>query len=367
MRLIGEFKDEKAALALQAFLKQEGVETLCDLGPSYRLWVIEEDDFDKAAAIYSQWQKDPTDHRFQFTPKALPPTPEPHWKVRIEKTQQVSSFSITNLLILLCAFLYLMSSFQAMRMEESYGPAAIELGLTPVQQKLLFDYPQYLKNYAEFLQDYPIKKIEDIKELSPEGQACFKKLETAPAWKGFSDLIMQRSWNSYNRLPKGTLFHDIRQGEIWRLITPVLLHGGFLHILFNMAWLWMLGKQIEERLGKFRYLILSIVVGIIGNIAQYLISGPVFLGYSGIVVGMVGFIWMRQRIAPWEGYPLQRSVVVFITLFVVAMFAIELVSMGLEFFHITNLSLGIANTAHIIGGVAGMLLARFPFFSRSAK
>jgi GlpG protein len=369
MRLIGEFKDERQAFGFQAFLQKEGINSVYDLSPQdsiYRLWVIEEEDFEKAYAFLLEWQKNPQDVRFAAKEKPVIPTVQvPHWKVRMEPPAQSPPFSLNNIIILVCAFLYLVSSFQALRMEENNGIASIELGLTPIQKKLLFDYPQYLKNYEEFLQEYPIKTLDDIKNLSPEGQACYKKLETTPGWKGFSDLFMTRSWKDYDDLPPDTLFHDIRKGEIWRLISPVLLHGGLLHILFNMAWLWMLGKQIEQRLGKFRYLILSILIGVIGNVAQYLMSGPVFLGYSGIVVGMVGFIWMRQRMAPWEGYPLQRSVTVFIGIFVLAMLGLELVSMGLQYFHVTQLYANIANTAHIIGGVTGIALARLPYFSRS--
>ena len=106
-------------------------------------------------------------------------------------------------------------------------------------------------------------------------------------------------------------FEKIRQGEVWRLFTPCLLHFDFLHILFNMAWLWILGKQIEERIHWKKLGLLILIVGIVSNTAQYLVSGPSFLGFSGIVVGMAGFIWMRQRNAPWEGYPLSRIVFCF--------------------------------------------------------
>jgi GlpG protein len=134
-----------------------------------------------------------------------------------------------------------------------------------------------------------------------------------------------------------------------------------------MAWVWILGRQIEQRLGVFRYLLLSLIIGVISNVVQYIMSGPVFLGYSGIVMGMVGFIWMRQKMAPWEGYPLQPVVVRFIVIYVAALLALELVSVALDFFHVTELYANIANTAHIVGGVTGILLARFPFFSRSKK
>ena len=100
------------------------------------------------------------------------------------------------------------------------------------------------------------------------------------------------------------------------------------------------------------------------NVLQYFMSGPYFLGYSGIVVGMAGFIWMRQRQAPWEGYPLQRMTLMFILLFVVAMFALEFVAFLLQLAHVISFAPNIANTAHVVGGLAGALLGKLKFFRR---
>lgn len=380
MRLIGDFKDERQVFGFQLFLKKEGIQSLYDSTkddqgePVYRFWIIEEDDFDKAWAFYQEWQKDPHDIRFEPTKDkivepAAPPANTPHskWKVRMAVPRRSSSFSLNNFIILLCGLIFMLNSMQERNIIAQKGIEALQVGFTPLETKLMFDYPQYLLNFEKFLEEYPVRTPEEMKDLSPEGQACFEKVKNAPTWKGVVDLIMQRSWKDYDQLPPGSLFGKIRQGEFWRLFTPVLLHGNLLHILFNMAWVWLLGRQIEERIGMFRYLIFSLLVGIVANVAQYLISGPEFLGYSGIVMGMVGFIWMRQKVAPWEGYPLQPTVVRFIVIYVLILMALEVLSLGLDFFHMTELYANIANTAHIIGGIAGILLARLPFFSRSRK
>jgi GlpG protein len=133
-----------------------------------------------------------------------------------------------------------------------------------------------------------------------------------------------------------------------------------------MAWLFILGRQIEERISRWRMILMILIIGVVANVAQYLMDGPFFLGFSGVIVGMAGFIWMRQKHAPWEGYPLQRATSVFIFLFVLAMFALELVGFSLQFFSVTSLSPNIANTAHIVGGVLGLLFGRYSFFSREA-
>lgn len=372
MRLIGEFKDERQSFGFQAFLKKEGIQSLYDSTKdaagqtTFRLWIIEEDDFDKALAFYQEWQKNPHEDRFSPKQEKVEPvvskTASSRWKVRVVR-QQGSSFSLNNLIILICGLLFILNLFQQQKIKEK-GEAAMQLTLTPIEKTLIFDYPQYLVNLENFLAEYPVRTMAD---LSADGKAAFQKAKDSPAWKGVTDLLMKRSWKGYEELPAGTLFGKIRQGQIWRLYSPVLLHGGWLHILFNMAWLWLLGRQIEQRIGIFRYLVFSLIVGVVANVAQYLMSGPEFLGYSGIVVGMVGFIWMRQKIAPWEGYPLNPSIVRFIVIYVVVLLALEMVSLGLDFFHVTELYANIANTAHIIGGLTGILLARLPFFSRSTK
>ena len=92
-------------------------------------------------------------------------------------------------------------------------------------------------------------------------------------------------------------------------------------------------------------------------------SGPFFLGYSGIVMGLAGFIWQRERIAPWEGYPLQRSVVIFLAVFVLAMFALQFGSFLFFLFTDSTFAPNIANTAHIAGALLGVGLARLPYFA----
>ncbi|CCB89927.1 rhomboid protease glpG [Simkania negevensis Z] len=160
------------------------------------------------------------------------------------------------------------------------------------------------------------------------------------------------------------MFIKLRQGEVWRLITPCLLHGGFLHILFNMLWLWLLGRQIEERIKLWQYLLITLIIGIVSNAAQYLMSGPLFIGYSGIITGLAGFIWMRQRQAPWEGYPLNRGTLIFLMVFIFGMLALQVISFILMRTGAVEFPMNIANTAHITGAIVGALLGRIPFFAR---
>ena len=80
-------------------------------------------------------------------------------------------------------------------------------------------------------------------------------------------------------------------------------------------------------------------------------------------MGLAGFIWSRGKIAPWEGYPIQKSTLLFLVLFVLAMFGLQFTSFILHLFSDVNFSPNIANAAHITGAVLGALLGRLSLFS----
>jgi rhomboid protease GluP len=92
----------------------------------------------------------------------------------------------------------------------------------------------------------------------------------------------------------------IENGEWWRGITAAFLHGGFLHILFNMYLLYMLGPRLEQQIGSFTFAGTYLATAVGGSLASYLF-GPqdVFgIGASGAVFGLIG-TWLyaayRQR------------------------------------------------------------------------
>ncbi len=86
----------------------------------------------------------------------------------------------------------------------------------------------------------------------------------------------------------------------WRLVTYMFLHGGFLHIIFNMLWLWWMGRPVEEQLGPRNFLVLFFGAGIGGALINTALSG-IFgvgptIGASGAVLGiMVTFAVMFPR------------------------------------------------------------------------
>lgn len=97
---------------------------------------------------------------------------------------------------------------------------------------------------------------------------------------------------------------------------------------------------METRLGTFQLALLVIVIGVVSNLAQYFVSGPRFGGMSGVVYGLLGYVWMRGKFDPGSGLFLHPSTVMMMLLWLV--------------FGYTGF-LPIANTVHTVGLLAGVV------------
>ena len=141
--------------------------------------------------------------------------------------------------------------------------------------------------------------------------------------------------------PDGYYFTRIDWSEPWRLLTPMLIHFGILHLAFNMLWLYRLGSQIESVQGTSRVLLgLVVLTQVPGVLVQFAVSGPLFGGMSGVVYGLFGFTWMQARYAS-NGYSLtDRDTMLIMGWFVLCA---------------TGLVGHIANAQHALGLVFGLL------------
>lgn len=146
---------------------------------------------------------------------------------------------------------------------------------------------------------------------------------------------------------------EVLHGQVWRLVTPILMHGSFLHIFFNLWWLKDLGGILEWRMGWRSLAILIVVIAIGSNLAQYYVSGPNFLGISGVVFGLLGFIWMKGKYDPDFGLQLPPVIVFMMLLWLVLGYSGSLTGV---------VGAQIANTAHSAGLVMGMLCAFLPYW-----
>ncbi|MEW2293391.1 rhomboid family intramembrane serine protease [Streptomyces sp. NPDC006743] len=129
----------------------------------------------------------------------------------------------------------------------------------------------------------------------------------------------------------------VAQGEWYRLLTAMFLHGGYIHIAFNMLSLWWIGGPLEAALGRARYLALYLAAGLAGSALSYLVAAPnqPSVGASGAIFGLFGAMAVLMRRLRYDMRP------------VIALLVINLV--------ITFGWGGIAWQAHIGGLVAGVV------------
>lgn len=92
----------------------------------------------------------------------------------------------------------------------------------------------------------------------------------------------------------------IREGQIWRLLTPALLHGSLAHIGFNMYALFSFGTSLEQYFGRGRFITLYLLGAFAGNVMSFLFSDAYSLGASTAIFGLIGaqavFLYQNRKL-----------------------------------------------------------------------
>ena len=376
MRLITDFIDPHEARTFSTYLSSQRIahqverSTNTDWGSSeygitrFQLWIQDEDDMEAAAAALNRFRTDPTAQEWQAaTSEAAPPRSKTPQRAPSQRSMWGTTGMVTRIMLMTCSLLFLYSIFSRPPYQRvTEGTPTIALFAPSLFDVLMYDFPKTYERLQRFVALYGTEGLNNPALLSPEGRALLKQYQTTPYWQGLYEVVLQQLRREPPS-PPAPLFEKIRQGEVWRLLTPCFLHFDFLHIFFNMFWLLFLGPKIESRVSVWGYLFLVVASGVVSNSAQYLMSGSNFIGFSGVVCAMIAFIWARQRVAPWEGYQVPRSTFLFIATFVGAVLALQVVAFIFEVTHIIAFSPGIANTAHIMGALTGYLIGRTPLLA----
>jgi len=356
MRILANIKEAASAKRFSFFLSHKNIQNLYEqdpLGKGYSIWIYDENLFEPAESYYKKYLLDCNSSAFNA------PVPRPKIIKKIPKQTKISSTTsippLTIATLLLCTLIFIAGIFNTPLKKNTNIPSIF----SPIKKQLLFDFPMQYELSEKLIRT----RLSNDQQIVQQEKFLNLLTINSPSWPGLEKLFISKKL-SWQNIRSYSLMEKIKKGQVWRLFTPCLLHGDFIHLIFNMMWLATLSSQIERKIGMPRLIIMSLLIGIISNTAQYIMSGPVFLGYSGIICGMLTFIWQRQKNASWELYDLSKSTISFISLFIVGMLLLQIVSTFTVYFGYKPLfQTNIANTAHIIGGIVGYLIGKQKLFA----
>ena len=147
--------------------------------------------------------------------------------------------------------------------------------------------------------------------------------------------------------------------EWWRLIAPTFVHFSMTHLVFNCLWIYILGQRIEKLDGLSVFLFIFILTGILSNAGQFFWTQQyLFGGLSGAVYGLLGYCFIIELDARHGRYALPEALYLFMFIWLLVGF-----TGVLSFFGFGN----VANTAHLVGMIAGFIIGLITKYSLKLK
>ena len=323
MRLIGVIDDAKQAQQLSAFLLTEGIENRVDLNDDNKsvVWVKDEDRFKDAMEAFGEHQANPNDAKYASAVDGA---------FQLLREQQRQARSVKKNIV----------KVQHGSMQTTGPIVKTIIGLSILVA--------ILTNFGD----------RHSREQGANRALQFVAVEK-PISTDLTELHGQRSDNLNVRLA------SLKRGEFWRLITPIFIHYGPMHIILNVIMFFQFGRLIEGRYGSMWMAILILVCAVLSNFAQGVVpvavggSAPEFYrsgmlitsfgGLSGVVFGMFGFILIKQMTDPTSRFNLPQSTIMILLIYMVfCMTPIAPQVLGAK----------IANWAHGVGFIVGCALAQ---------
>ena len=284
MRLIGHLGEESAARTFGDYLYVQGIENHLEheKAAGWGIWINDEDKVEQAATLLAAFRADPKNERYES---------EGERAARLREKEEADQAAYRK---------RLRNRRHLFRPLTAYGFGPLTFALIAISV----------------------------------GVAIMSKMGEQ------EEPIMRLFITSFDDRWDPTL-PEIRHGEIWRLLTPMFIHFGPLHLIFNMLWLRDLGSMVEARQSSLHLAILVVVIAACSNLGQVMVSHhPIFGGMSGVIYGLLGYVWIRGKFDPGSGLFLHPSTV---TMMIVWFFAC-----------LAGFIPHVANTAHGVGLGMGM-------------
>ncbi len=322
MRLLGELKDKEQATLFSSYLLVKGVESHFDheSGGGCEIWVKDEDHFKAAYADFQEFVENPGDQKYSSSVRQAKIIA----KAEEKKRQQIQRRIVK------------VQSKGTNRRQPLTLALMVICGLVALSTE-----------FGEARKDHPV----------------FQALQFVSVPAPDSRTVLESNDGDLDAL--GVRLASIKRGEIWRVITPVFIHYGIMHILFNLYMFFQFGSLIENRYGTLKFGLICLASAALPNLVQCLVpdaiggTQPMHLetgllitalgGMSGVVYGLFGFVWMKSVFDRSFGFKIpQSTVMILIGWLFLCMLPQDINPVG-----------SVANWAHGIGLLVGIAIGYF--------
>ncbi|WP_435017279.1 rhomboid family intramembrane serine protease [Tundrisphaera sp. TA3] len=254
MREIGTIAEEKAARVLEDYLLTLGISTkLIPAADGVQIWVHREDRVEEARAVLEEFRKAPDDPRFRAASREA----------------------------------------RTLRQKAEQAEAEYRGNIREVSDRWNGPFHRRAPLTAALLAASILVAI---------GTDMGEPLTRVGEWLSFSTHKVETVGNF--RVLRDNGLSDIEHGQFWRVLTPIFIHFGPIHLIFNMLALIALGERVESRKGWQKMAIIAVVAAVLGNIGQFFESGGSFGGMSGVLFALAGYLWAKGHADPEDGLAL---------------------------------------------------------------
>lgn len=318
MRLLGELKDREQATLFSSYLLVKGIESHfdSDAGGLCEVWVKEEDQFKVAYSDFQEFVENPGDQKYSNSVRQAKIIARAEEKKRQQIQKRIVKVQSKNMTRRPPLTLALMVICGLVALATEFGEA-------------------------------------------PRDHAVYQALQFVSVPAPDSIALANMHPNSLD-----VRLASIKRGEVWRVVTPIFIHYGIMHILFNLYMFFQFGSLIENRYGTLKFGLICLASAALPNLAQCLVpfeigGSPPFPtngtlitslgGMSGVVYGLFGFVWMKSVFDRSFGFRIpQSTVIILIGWLFVCMLPQGINPVG-----------SVANWAHGVGLLVGMAIGYF--------
>jgi GlpG protein len=138
----------------------------------------------------------------------------------------------------------------------------------------------------------------------------------------------------------------IWEGTWWGAMSSTFVHINLVHAFFNLYWMWLLGRLMENEIGSWRFLVFYLGASIISSTGQLAVSDASGHGASGVLYAVFGFMWRTRAVYPNFQSIMVPQTIKFFFFWVVACFFLTAAKV-----------INIANGAHVAGLIYGVVVA----------